>query len=388
MAYRAGLIGCGRVSGDHCRALQSARGVELVALADVHEPSLQRAGAEFGVEKLYLDYHEMLARERLDIVTVCTQAPQHAPVTIAAAQAGVKGIFCEKPIALTLAEADAMLAACERSGVRLAINHQTRMIPSVLAAMDLLREGAVGELRVAHLLDKGGRPAGNSLMELVTHLFDLLRIYAGDPAWVSAHLTVGDGTLMGDGPQRLATVKDIHPSQSAWPGDRDAGLVLGDRCTATFGFEARDGWHYGITATLDSIFQISGKNTTGRWHPSMELIGTDGALFFGGTSDHVGLFLHRGPWAPPGNMERIEPPADENSYVARAPAAPYHTAMVEELVTAIEAGREHWSNGRDGRWALEMIMGVYESHRRGGARVDLPLGQRDHPLQRWLDEGG
>jgi hypothetical protein len=62
--------------------------------------------------------------------------------------------------------------------------------------------------------------------------------------------------------------------------------------------------------------------------------------------------------------------------------------MVEELMAAIAEGREHRSSGRDGRWALEMIMGVYESHRRDGARVALPLTHRGHPLERWLAEAG
>jgi hypothetical protein len=61
---------------------------------------------------------------------------------------------------------------------------------------------------------------------------------------------------------------------------------------------------------------------------------------------------------------------------------------VEELTATIEEGREHRSSGVDGRWALEMIMGTYESHRRDGARVALPLAERDHPLDRWLREAG
>jgi hypothetical protein len=62
--------------------------------------------------------------------------------------------------------------------------------------------------------------------------------------------------------------------------------------------------------------------------------------------------------------------------------------MVEELVAAIEEGRPHRSAGADGRWALEMIHGAFESHRCGGARVALPLPDRGHPLERWLAEAG
>jgi hypothetical protein len=81
-------------------------------------------------------------------------------------------------------------------------------------------------------------------------------------------------------------------------------------------------------------------------------------------------------------------PIAPGPYAGRGAEAPHHTALVEELVAAIEPGREHRSSGADGRWALEMIMGVYASHRGGGARVDLPLEHRGHPLQRWIDEAG
>ena len=393
MSYRAGLVGCGGVSKSHSKGLQAARGVELVALADVYEPNLRMAGEAYGVERRYVDYREMIERERLDIVAICTQAPQHAPVAIEAAAMGVKGILCEKPIALTLAEADAMVEACARSGARLAINHQTRMIPDTFLVERLLKEGAIGELRAARMVDKGGRPAGNSLMELLTHVFDLVRIYAGDPAWVSAHLTVGEeGPGRPEAAQRLATMEDIVYSQTAWPRDRDCGLVLGDRCAATFGFGPREGWHKGLTAGLDSYFQPIRSASTGEGsQPNVELHGTDGVLFLGGTSGAVEVFLHRGPWKPPGKLERFEAPAREiapGPYAERGAEAPHHTAMVEELTAAIEEGREHRSSEVDGRWAQEMIMGTYESHRRGGARVALPLAERDHPLERWLREEG
>jgi predicted dehydrogenase len=391
--YRAGLIGCGGVSRDHSKGIQAARDVELVAIADVYEPNLQIAGDAYGVERRYTDFRQMIEREHLDIVDVCTQAPQHAPVVIAAAEMGVKGIICEKPIALTLTEADTMLEVCARFGAQLAINHQTRMIPNTFAVERLLKEGVIGDLRAVRMLDKGGRPAGNSLMELLTHVFDLTRIYAGNPTWVSAHLTVGEGGPGDqDGRQRLATLEDVVYSQTAWPRDRDCGLILGDRCSAIFGFGPREGWHHGLTASLESYFQPIRSAVDGEpWHPNVELLGTDGIIYLGGTSNHVDVFVHSGAWAPPGHLKAHDDPEREivpGPYADRGALAPHHTGMVEELVAAIEQGRPHRSSGADGRWALEMIMGVYESHRRGGARVPLPLEYRGHPLQRWVDEAG
>ena len=285
------------------------------------------------------------------------------------------------------------------------------MIPSTFAVEGLLQEGAIGDLRAIRMLDKGWRPAGNSLMELLTHVFDLVRIYAGDPSWVAAHLTVAAGGPVptpsrvarsrsldpgggpgGDqqAPQRLATLEDVVYSQTAWPTDRDCGLVLGDRCAATFGFGPREGWHRGLTGTVDSFFQPRTAASGGAWEPSVELLGTEGALFLGGTSSHVDVYLHRGPWAPPGRLERIESPPRPISpgpYAGRGAEAPHHTAMVEELVAAVEQGREHRSSGTEGRWALEMIMGVYEFPPPGrGQGAPAPRGAGPPPAA--LDRRG
>ena len=390
---RAGLIGCGGVSREHAAGAHQAPGVELVALADIYQPNLDVAGTAYGIDRKYLDFREMITAEKLDIVLVCTQADTHAPVVIEAARLGVKGILCEKPIGVTLEEADRMIDACNEHGVRLAINHQTRMIPSTVAASRAIASGAIGELRGARMLDKGGRPAGNSLMELCTHVFDLLRIYAGVPAWVSGHMTVGPRghDPSSASPQRDATVADIAFSQAAWPTDRDCGLVIGDRASATFGFgpDAELG-HSGFDAHLHSYFQPIKSSSGGFWHPSIELLGTDGVMFLGGTSNHVDVFVHHGPWAPPGVLVEIVPTEADHrmcrSY--NVERAPFHASMVDELVHAVLEGHEHRSSGVDGRWALEMIMGMYESHRHGGARVSLPLQARTHPLERWLDETG
>ena len=111
-------------------------------------------------------------------------------------------------------------------------------------------------------------------------------------------------------------------------------------------------WHNGMTATLESFFQLPDPKDNRRWGPNLELIGTGGILFLVGTSNHVGLILHRGPWAPPGHLEVIETPPRPiapGPFATRGAQAPHHTGMVEELVAAIEEGREHRSSGRDGR---------------------------------------
>ncbi|MAG35101.1 MAG: hypothetical protein CL878_02480 [Dehalococcoidia bacterium] len=388
--YRAGLIGCGRMSRHHIPALMATPGVELVALADPYQPALDERGEQFGVasEHRYADYREMLDRESLDIVTISTQAPEHAPATLSCVDAGVRGVLCEKPIALSLAEADEMVAACDRTGMKLAINHQTRISLATYRAEELIQSGAIGEFVGVRIVDKGGRPAGNSLMEMATHLFDHTRLYAGDPTWVAAHLTDAEP----DGHRRPSTVDDIMYSQTAWPADRDCGLVLGSRATAVFGFGPAS-LHNGLEASFVSYNQPGDKS----WPDQLELIGIEGVLALR-TSGESDLFLHRGAWGAPVQFEPVLTGADAQHTEPVLPAglAPERVtgrlgsfvAMLTELKAAIEEDRPHRSDVRDGRWALDMIMGVYESHRQNGARVALPLPQREHPLERWLNDEG
>src|SRR5205085_7022100 len=116
---------------------------------------------------------------------------------ISAAAHGVH-VLCEKPLAPSLADADAMVAACDRAGVRLAVDHLRRITPAARVARDMVAEGAVGDVIGIEIHEKGGRPVGNTLMEMSTHDFDLARFAvsrwpsAGAPAdaveWVFARL--------------------------------------------------------------------------------------------------------------------------------------------------------------------------------------------------------
>src|SRR6267142_1705264 len=107
--YRAGVIGCGLMGKMHAAALRATPGVTLSALADIDDSRLKQVGEENGVPGLYHDYREMLSHEQLDLVTISTQAPLHCQPVVAAAESGVKGILCEKPMGVDLAEADQMI---------------------------------------------------------------------------------------------------------------------------------------------------------------------------------------------------------------------------------------------------------------------------------------
>ena len=157
--YRTGIIACGIIARVHARAWQGVKGgpTEIGAIADTNPDALREFGEFFGVaeEHRYADYRQMLDRERLDLVDVCSWHQQHAEMVIAAAARQPKAIICQKPMAVDLGEADAMLTACERNGVKLMIAYQRPHHATWLRARDLLREGAIGRV-IQIQLDAGG----------------------------------------------------------------------------------------------------------------------------------------------------------------------------------------------------------------------------------------
>jgi predicted dehydrogenase len=145
---RVGLIGAGTIAlSAHLPAISRLKNlVELVAIADVRKEVAERAAARFGAESAYADYRQLLDRPDVDLVDICTPEFLHAEQTIAAAQAG-KHVLCEKPMAATVAEADAMLDACRRAGVRLMIAHSRRFTPRYQRIRAAIERGEIGDVR-------------------------------------------------------------------------------------------------------------------------------------------------------------------------------------------------------------------------------------------------
>ena len=371
--YRVAIIGLGGMGGAHAEAAQLETNCELVAGAEINPERAKTWSERFGVNAIYDDYEKMLDEEQPDIVIVPTQAPMHYPPTIAAARRGIH-VFCEKPTALNLIEADEMVETCDQHRVKFAINHIKRASPYNRHVLSLIEKGEIGDVVLLKATDKGGRKVGNSLMEMGTHLYDWLRLFAGDVEWTHAHLVQMDG--------RESTVNDIKHTQEVHPHDRDAGLVLGERGHAAFRFKS------GIHADVQFIAQPqTNDNAYG-----IDIIGTEGRIAI---RESVGttMFIHKGQHKTP--AETWEPvhlasedldeqgnPRDKASIRLLL-----QRLMLRDLIEAIEEDRDPFASGRDGRDCLEMIHATWESHRQK-ARVYMPLTPREHPLERWRREEG
>jgi predicted dehydrogenase len=149
--------------------------VEIVAVADENEKGRAACAARLKARNAYADYRQMLEKERPQIVSVADRwLDTHRDMVVACAEAGAS-IFLEKPMCRTLAEADQMVAACERHHVKLAIAHQTRYSPRLQRVKEMIEAGQLGD--ILELRGRGkedARGGGQDLMVLGTHIMDLM----------------------------------------------------------------------------------------------------------------------------------------------------------------------------------------------------------------------
>lgn len=340
--FRVGIIGCGRprqtegATGfgmSHLHALGYTRSPDtrIVALADIDLGHAEAFQAEHGGERLYTDYREMLHKERLDIVSVCTWPGLHAEMVIAAAEAGVRAVHCEKPMAPTWGEATRMARACAERNVQLTFNHQRRFSPQYRQARELLRAGAIGDL----VRLEG---ACSNLFDWGTHWFDMFHFYNDEtPAeWVLAQIEPSGGRTIFGVPvegQGLSHVK------------------------------FRNGVHGLLTTSMERD-----------WPTATRLVGAEGIIEAAGGGETPLRVL--GPGHAGWRTIALNGDSSFQGTVAQG---------VLDLIDALKHGREPELAARRALQATELIFASYESSRRGG-RVDLPLTIDDSPLLARLAE--
>ena len=369
--YRAAIIGhTGR--GDYGHGLDRVYAdmpeVEVVAVADPDAEGLAAVGERIGVERRYADYREMLEKEEVELVNVCPRVvTPHAEMVIAAAESGARGIFCEKPLAASLAEADAMLAACEQQNVKVVVAHR-RANPYEQYGKQLVDTGEIGQLQVLRARGKWDHRCGaEDLAVLGPHMMDSMRYFANaDVAWAHAH-------VMQDG--REVTLDDVRE------GNEGIGLIAGNSVAAYYAFTN------GVTAHFESQPGDTSAGVNSRWF-GFDAHGTEGIISLR-NSPNGEMYIHRhGMFIPDGKGEWERVLLDEWEAI-EAGERTHHSniSIARELIQAIEEDRDvvEASSGRDARAALEMIVAVHESQRVRG-RVQFPLENRENPYDVWQRE--
>lgn len=341
---------------------QQVDGTETVAVADADAKGLAAAKAKLKVDKGFADYHVMLKEVKPDIVAVSPRhLDQHRDMILAAVDAGARGIYVEKPFCRTPAEADELVAACERRKVRLAVAHRNRYHPALPTITRLIKEDLIG--RVLEMRARGKEdPRGGSLdlWVLGSHLVNLAGYFGGRAVACTA-------AVMQDG--RPVTKADVKE------GDEGVGPLAGNEVHARFETEK------GIPLFFDSI-QKAGVASAGF---GIQVIGTKGIIDLRVDKEPVAHLLPGSPfqpalesraWMPVSSAGVGRPEPIEN--LGKLMSA--HVIAGRDLVAAIHEGREPICNMREGAATVEMICAVFESHRLGGKRVSLPLQTRENPF--------
>lgn len=171
------IIGLGQQGMRHLEAAQAISGLRVVALCDPVDDALDQAAGLAPNADRFSRHEDMLHGRELDAVFVATTASSHTDIVVAACQAGIGRVFCEKPISTSLEEADRMIRACEDARVRLLVNHGRRWFQAFERAIEIRDSGALGAVRHVHFACGGAR-----LGAVGTHAFDGAACFAGSRA--------------------------------------------------------------------------------------------------------------------------------------------------------------------------------------------------------------
>ncbi len=342
---RIGIIGTGGISHHHMRAyrLLSDR-CEVVAACDIDEVKLKRYCDKYDIPAMYTDYNEMMAKEDLDCVSVCTWNSQHMPATVAALKGGAN-VLCEKPMAMNAAEAEIMKQTAEETGKLLQIGFCRRFGNDADVLKEMIDSGLFGELYYANVknLRRSGCPGGwfgdksrsggGPLIDIGVHVIDLMRYLSGCPKPVA----VFGATYNNLGPDRA---KGGHV---AWDTEvQEAPYTVEDFATAMVKFDN------GLTLSLEASFNINIKED----YTNVELFGTKAGCR---VDPSVEIYTQYG-----GRFVNIEP--------ATKVAIDGVYAMdkeVEGFLDAVEGKAPCRATPEDGVLLMKIIDAVYESAKTG-----------------------
>lgn len=323
--YRVGIVGCGGMGHAHARAWNSYPRTPVVATCDVNFEAAKNLAALYNATA-YADFSEMFRKEDLQIVVVATWQNVRAEIVVAAAEAGIPGIFGEKPMAASMGGVWDMLEACAKSGSKLAIGHQRRYDPRNCEVNRLVRAGAVGKPTAVLRRD------GHGLLNRGTHEIDEMRFWLDDPTplWL-----IGQLSRRTDRWERRVRAEDL--------------------CACIICFEG------GTRGVYESDMPEPGLRGD-------IVYGEEGTIKRGPNGTLLWLSGQNGGW-----RTIVPPPVETNQFL--------------EFVEWMDGKRDrHRNEGRVAAVTMEIMMAIYESVRIQNV-VTFPLTTRENPLDLLVESG-
>jgi predicted dehydrogenase len=345
-----GIIGTGMIGAYHAQAIQAMSGGNLYGVAGRNPERASEMAKQFNVRS-FASVDEMLAERSIDIITICTPSGAHFEPAMAAIEAG-KHVIVEKPLEVTVERIDKMRAAADTAGVTLAAVLNRRFKPAVEAARQAVAEGRFGQLNSASAYIKWFRD----------------QAYYDSAAWRGTWALDGGGVLMNQGIHSIdillhlaGPVKTVQANTACLSHE---GIEVEDIAVALLEFQnGARGVIEGSTCSWSS---------TG--HPArIQLAGTEGSLFLADETVEIWDFMHEAP-----EDERIRTEYRHGAGVSAGGNDPNtisfhkHQLNFEEIVTAINEGREPSTSATEARKGVELLEAIYKSARENGAKITLP----------------
>lgn len=338
---------------------------EIVAVADADPKGLDKALRRLHIQRGFEDYRKMLADIRPEFVSVAPRhADQHLDMTLAAISSGVKGLYVEKPFCRSPAEADRLIEAADQSGAKIAVAHRNRYHPVLPIINAMIADNQIGRLLQIRGHGLGDRRGGaEDLWVLGCHIFNLFHFFGGQPRSCSA-IVLQDG--------KPATKADVVE------GAEGLGPLAGNQIHARWLLDK------GIVASY-TTFTDDGSSKNGY---AAHLIGTGGKISIHIDRDPVAWLSPGNPFDPasrdrpriPITTAGVGKPESQPEIIA---AVHDHSRAIGDLIDAVDEDRPPLCDARQGAMTVEMICGVFESHRQGGRSVPFPLAERDNPLRKF-----
>ena len=343
--YRVGVIGCGRAGTTRARAFDLHPLCEVVAIADTDPENLELGCERFKVPG-YDTYQAMFENEEIDIAMPVLPVGPNADAVVASAEAGVKAIFCEKPLTASLSDADRMVEACEARGIHFAAGVVISSHQDYRKAYELVSSGEIGEVQRINLYERNNQGG--------CHGLNLIRKFANKAKvdWVVGWV---DGDPFSD---------HEEPYDDAETGfGKIGGYVRFSNGIECFSNYKEIGWK------------------------GIEIVGSHGVLY-NWNNTGLGLRLFKAsngaPQRSPVNLSEVtgvfeEFSREEREYDSEGWIYPGDTMMgiVQAIVDSLKGGAElNVTTGDDLRHALEIAIGLRESHRRGHTAIKFPIEDR------------
>ena len=343
---RMGIVGCGGIAKTHAAALAAIPEAEFTAVCDVDPIRAQAMAGEYDVPHVFGSVDELMTSGTVDAVCVCTPHPTHAEIVQAAAKAGVH-VLVEKPIAVELAEADAMVEAAKAGGITFGGIFQRRFWPASQRLRKAIDDGVFGNLTLGECQVRIWRPreyfardawrgkwateGGGALMNQAVHVIDLLQWFMGPAIEIYGKY----GTL-----QHHEFI-DVEDTVVATVVFENGALGIIEAATTV---EPNLGFRVAVHGDSHAYASI--------WEQPE---GVEGVVDI---------------WAAEGKLDHTDVIVEERE---RVPGFPdFHRLQIQEFVQAVLAGREPAVTGEAARNALEIILAIYESSRTGKP-VKLPI---------------